>query len=98
MPLFPKLACQVAAPSSGNGHCVRFLTVRLPGECLGSHRMPIAPQIAFFLDQELDVLKPLDDFGLPFSAGLDDSAERRVLRQEVVRHLIEALDCVLHIL
>jgi hypothetical protein len=41
--------------------------------------MPIAPQIAFFLDQELDVLKPLDDFGLPFSAGLNDSTERRVL-------------------
>lgn len=44
------------------------------------------------------MLKPLDDFGLPIAAGLDDSAERRVLGQEVLRHLVEALDCVLHIL
>jgi hypothetical protein len=75
---------------------VRFLTVRLPGEGQGIRQVEICPHFAFFLDQELDVLEPLDDFGLPFPAGLDDSAERRVLGQEMLRHLVEALNGIAH--
>ena len=98
MPLWPKLACLLAAPSSGNGHCVRFLTVRLPGEGLGSHRMPIAPQIAFFREELLNVLEARHHLLLPFAAVADDAAEGRVLGEEMHCGVVEAFDRVLHFL
>jgi hypothetical protein len=98
VPLCPKLACQVGPASSGNGHCVRFLTVRLPGEGLGSHRMPIAPQIAFFGEELFDVLKARHHLLLPFLAMADDAGEGRVLGEEMHCGVVEAFDRVLHFL
>ena len=96
MPLWPKLACLLAAPSSGNGHCVRFLTVRLPGEGLGSHRMPIAPQIAFFGEELFDVLEARHHLLLPFPAVADDAGERGIFGEQVERDVVEAFDVLVH--
>ena len=76
---------------------MRFLTVRLPGECLGSHRMPIAPQIAFFGKELFDVLEPRHHLLLPFAAVADDAAEGRVLGEEMHCGVVEAFDRVIHL-
>ncbi len=67
---------------------MRFLTVRLPGECLGSHRMPIAPQIAFFGEEGIDPLDADHNFLLPFAAMADDSGKRGIFREEMHRDVV----------